>query len=446
MDTFEALLQDYHRIVVFIHLPQEISPVPAGIFEHTTDPGTGEGIGRFVYGAKYRERKKAIALDPIHLPLSGEPYLCQKNNGVFGVFRDALPDLWGRIVLEKMSGINFVNMNEAGMLLLTDGSQTGNLGFANFLQVQQNSPMFAPVSKLPDLMNAAQLLEGERTIDSQFVQLLFHGSSMGGARPKILIESENTLWLAKFPSRYDIWNNAKIEYATMSLASKCGIPVPKMRVISTELGDILLEERFDRIYHEDGWMKKGYLSAMTLLDLQNEERDIREYSYITLASKIKKADHSSWKAFHMGEQLFQRIAFNIFCRNTDDHPRNHGFLWDGKRLSLSPAFDITPTSLIQGLTKNFKLSMSLGKYGKEANLNNLLSSLDIFDLDYERAYVLLSNMSKVIKNWKNIFENECGVSPKDSELFRDTFFSSFLNEVELLPIEEPDEYSMGPSL
>ena len=167
---------------------------------------------------------------------------------------------------------------------------------------------------------------------------------MGGARPKCTVEWQDALWIAKFPARGDTLNIPRIEYATMTLAGKCGIRIPALHLQSVGKTNVLLVRRFDREKHPEGWVRKGFLSSLSLL--QWDEADRLSWDYGAIANVMRR--HTS---VHDIQELFRRMVFNILVRNTDDHPRNHGFLFDASGVELSPAYDLVP-SLTQSWSGN----------------------------------------------------------------------------------------------
>ena len=239
------------------------------------------------------------------------------------------------------------------------------------------------------------------------------GSSLGGARPKCVVNIGGELWLAKFPARNDFYSNAKMEAAAMTLAAKAGVAVPEIRLENIAGRDVFLIRRFDRVGLGS---RMPYMSALTMLGIS--EYDHSAFSYPDLAIKIRQYGKSSDL-----EQLFRRIAVNIIIRNTDDHPRNHGFLFMDGQWELAPAFDITPTTSTKGLSSIPRLAMSPGNMGKEGSLENLLSCIGEFGLSGEEGKKIFSQCVDAIRsNWRKEFER-FSVSEQDAAKFHDTFFA-----------------------
>src|SRR6266542_5476501 len=188
---------------VYVQLPGTLKLVTCGRYEHEVLQD-GRMVGRFVYGRSYRERADAVPLDPYHLPVTARRHETAKLDGMFGALRDASPDAWGRRVIEKVTGR--ADLGELDYLLLGPGDRAGALSFG--LGPTPPSPVrnFNRVLQLAELRRAAHLLEetapGE-PVPIQIAQLTDPGTSMGGARPKNVVEDDAGLWIAKFPQRGD---------------------------------------------------------------------------------------------------------------------------------------------------------------------------------------------------------------------------------------------------
>jgi serine/threonine-protein kinase HipA len=402
-------------VFVFIYLPGQIRATPAGRFRY--DPVAR--IGRFDYDRKYLTLPDALPVDPLELPLAGPIVPARTNDGLYGAFRDALPDFWGRLVLEKRLGVSMEAISADRMLLHSDASRVGNLDFREAPEAEE-APFEPPaVERLEDVLEAASVAERGAALPSHMQALLRQGTSMGGARPKCLVEDASGLWLAKFPSIHDRWNNARVEMATMNLAASCGIRVPAMRLVRAGNADVLLLERFDRQKTPEGYTRLGYCSALSVMGLDESERE--SFSYLTFVDRLRSAFPKSRDKRH-GEEMFRRVAFNILARNIDDHPRNHGILLSGTQMELSPAFDITPTPAYPGLNTDFYLAMAAGPHGRMADMDNLLAGCAHFGLTPKDAAAVLVEMAKQVGKWREFFEKDC-VSEEDAERFAHTIES-----------------------
>lgn len=399
------------KVYVFIYLPGETAAVPAGVFTHFPD----QAIGRFAYGRRYPERPNALPVDPVALPLGRTPKDVAINGGVYGAFRDSSPDYWGRLVIAAEMRTVPEALEEADFLLHANASRVGRLDFRESLE--QGEPVRTPPSfqSLGEILDAASRLQAGETVRKDLLQLLEQGSSVGGARPKCTVEFESALCIAKFPAKDDTVNFPRIEFATLTLAARCGIRIPECRLIDMGGKDVLLVKRFDREKTEGGYLRHGFLSALSLMEW--DERDRLLWSYPALADRMRGV--VPFQPEHLSE-LFRRMLFNILCRNTDDHPRNHGFLWGEKGIALSPAYDIVPTPTRPGVSTEFFLSMSIGENGREASLANAMTLHARFGLTREAAVRIINEVKACTGNWEPHF-SRCGVSATDMEAVRACF-------------------------
>ena len=380
------------KITVFIYLPGETVAVPAGIFTHESDLR----IGTFAYGRKYSERKNALPVDPAALPLGLTPRAVTTNKGLYGAFRDAAPDYWGRLVIAAERKVPPEALSETDFLLDANATRVGNLDFR--ITPYDPEPSLEPphFDRLEEVLEAASKIEAGEEISGHLLDLLRQGTSVGGARPKCTVEWQDALWIAKFPARGDTLNIPRIEHATMTLAGKGGIRIPALRLQSVGETSVLLVRRFDREKHPEGWVRKGFLSSLALL--QWDEADRLSWDYGAIASAMRR--HTSLNDI---QELFRRMVFNILVRNTDDHPRNHGFLFDASGVELSPAYDLVPSLTQPGVGTVFSLAMSVGARGREASLDNALSQARRFGLSGEEAGMVVEQLQETVRGWRDHF-------------------------------------------
>jgi len=403
------------KVYVFIYLPGETVAVPAGIF--TNYPV--DGIGRFAYGLRYIERPNALPVDPVALQLGSVHRDATINGGLYGAFRDSSPDYWGRLVIAAEMKSHPESLGEVDFLLHGNASRVGCLDFR--VSLEQGEPERRPPSfqSLTDILEAARQLQHGEPIRHDLLQLLEQGTSIGGARPKCTVELDDALWIAKFPAKGDTVNFPRIEYATMLLAKSCGITIPELRLITIGDKDVLLVKRFDRLKTAIGYERFGYLSALSMMEW--DERDRTQWSYPALADKMRATVLAQPTEL---KELFRRMLFNILCRNTDDHPRNHGFLWSKQGLALSPAYDIVPTPTRSGVGTEFSLSMSLGDRGREATMVNAMSLSVRFGLSRNEARLIVEEITEHVGTWEEHFVAQA-VSPVDLEAIRACFMGTF---------------------
>jgi len=400
---------------VYMTLPGETESVTAGRFELTKDR-RGNALGKFVYGKSYLARGNAVAIDPIELKLSGATYETARLNGVFGALRDSGPDYWGRRVIEKRAGIP--QLGELDYLLNSADDRAGALGFG----LGQNPPAprrkFNKTLELAKLQEIAEALMREEDIKTeeaaQIQDLMLIGTSMGGARPKAVVEDADGLWVAKFNRPDDRWNNARVEHAMLELAKICGISVAANRIETIAGKDVLLIKRFDRAKTGKGYTKSRMISGLTLL--RAEETPDARWSYVLMAEELRRVVEEPKRD---ALELFRRMTFNALISNIDDHPRNHALIAKEREWSLSPAYDLTPAAVVAQDHRD--LAMEIGDLGRYANAKNPLSQHTRFLLEEEEAKAIVSGMTdKVRTTWYDVVRAQ-GVTEKDAETIRSAF-------------------------
>ncbi len=360
-------------------MPGEYEPVVCGRLEADNTQFT------FVYGRSYLERSDAIALDPVELPLQGSifsPSFGETHN----VIRDSAPDAWGRRVLLYRSGGR--SFSELDYLLQAGSDRIGALDVTTE-PTGYEAVRTDPHSSVEDLLNAAQCVEAGKPLAESLGDALLHGSSVGGARPKSLLDDKKNKWIAKFSSTTDYYPVVRSEYTAMWLAGQCGIDVP-VTVLLQELGkDVLLVRRFDRERCKGQWHRRFLISGLTALQLHETEAVLA--SYPDLASFLRRSGgHYPVEA----QQLYRRMVFNILIGNTDDHARNHAFFWDGRNYSLTPAYDICPMMRV-GQTAN--QAMIVGEDGRKSTLRNALSLSEHFGLSFADAKMINEEITEIVE-------------------------------------------------
>ncbi len=378
---------------VFIQLPNSLETVTCGRYERQI-LRNGAAVGRFVYGQSYRQRPDAVPLDPFHLPVAPTTYETAKLDGVFGAIRDSSPDAWGRRIIERVLGRT--DLDEIDYLLESPQERVGALAFGRSVTPPAPIRDFNRVVQLVELREAARLVEADdtnRPLPESLRRLV--DTSLGGARPKNVVEDEEGLWISKFPAKSDRWNNAVVEAAMLSLAVRCGIRAPDTRVEKLAKEDVLLLRRFDREKTQGGYFRHRMLSAITALDADDNAQVRSNWSYLLLADEVQR-----WSARPADDkaELFKRVAFNALISNTDDHPRNHAFVAAGTDWRLSPAYDLTPSPQLGVQQRD--LAMICGRFGRSATRQNLLSEAPRFGLSREVANEIVDRIRDVIaKHW-----------------------------------------------
>ena len=292
--------------------------------------------GQFAYGTNYINLPQAVSLNEGYLSLSDGlfelPERRMRDGGALPLtFRDALPDKWGRLVLQAQHG---KHLDDVDVLLMTNADRVGAMVFseANPIDTGSGDEILMP---LEDLSEAVLRVERQMEVPPAMRRLLQRGSSLGGARPKATFLYNNARWIAKFPALGDDHDVELLEASILKLAELCGINVPISRLEQINRGHALLVRRFDREGEVGSERRLHYLSASALLNVPYESNG---GSYVELAQFLRRL---ALNPDHDLEQLFKRMVFNLVIDNTDDHVKNHGALLTGQmRYRLAPAFDM----------------------------------------------------------------------------------------------------------
>jgi len=403
---------------VYITLPGETKAVTAGRYELTASP-TGAALGRFVYGRSYLARAEAVEIDPVELKLASRKYETTLLNGVFGALRDAAPDHWGRLIIERVLGKG--PLGEMDYLLQSADDRAGALGFGHSEKPPLPMRRFNKTIHLEELQAIAlAILKDNKPLRGpqaeQVQRLLLRGTSMGGARPKAVVEDGEGLWIAKFNRPDDSWNSARVEHAMLSLAKTCQISVAESKVVPIARRDVLLVKRFDREKVKAGYLRHRMVSALTLLRADESVQDRAKWSYVLLAEELRRVCAEPRKA---AAELFRRMCFNALISNTDDHPRNHATIAEDRAWKLSPAYDITPSRQIS--LEHRDLAMTVGDLGRYASAQNLLSQCNRFLLDRSEAEAIVAQLeAQVTNNWHKV-ARKSGVTVRDCETIKGAF-------------------------
>jgi serine/threonine-protein kinase HipA len=400
---------------VYITPPDQSTAVPAGRFELSERGGTP--LGRFVYGKKYLARPDAVEIDPVQLKLAEHTYETAGLQGVFGAIRDAGPDYWGRRVIER----NAIPRSEIDYLLSSPDDRAGALGFGLAQKPPAPRRRFNKTLELEKLQRIADAIVADEDLPAdagsrQVEELLLIGTSMGGARPKVVVEDDRGLWLAKFNRLDDRTNNARVEHAMLLLARSCGLTTAESRVVPVGGRDVLLVKRFDRARVEGGYLRARMISALTLLRAGDTHLDRDRWSYPLLVEELRRV---SAQPRADAAELFRRMCFNALISNLDDHPRNHALIAKRRGWRLSPAYDLTPSTPVS--LERRDLALTLGDGGRHASADNLLSQCRRFLLDAGEAATLVQGMSKRVQaTWYDVARG-AGVSVADCELISGAF-------------------------
>ncbi len=406
---------DYDEAFVWIWLPNASDPVVAGRLEVD-----GDRL-HFNYGKSYLERSKgAISLFDPELPLKAGSLPLLNGLTVPGCIRDSAPDAWGRrVIINRMLGhkgenIDTTQFHELTYLLESGSDRIGALDFQ--LSPTEYIPRSPVNVSMEELLYSAERVEKGIPLTTELDQALFHGSSIGGARPKALIEENGIKYIAKFSASNDLYSVVKAEFVAMRLAKLVGLDVAEVKLTQAANKDVLLVERFDRSPLPNGWARRSIVSALTLFGL--DEMMARYASYETLAEIVRHRFTDPKKTLR---ELFCRLTFNILSGNTDDHARNHAAFWNGEVLSLTPAYDICP----QGRTGNeASQAMLISGNNRMSQLSVCLETAHNFLISQDEAKDIFEHQKQIItRHWQDVCE-EARLSEVDKRLM---WHRQFLN-------------------
>ena len=423
--TFSVGAQECY---VYIVLPNTVDFVTAGRFVLEPDR-TGTPTGQFVYGQSYLSRPEAVPIDPVELKLAETTYRTTALQGIFGALRDAGPDYWGRRIVEKSTG--FAQLGEIDYLLNAPDDRAGALGFGFNPSLPTSARDFNKMLNLEKLLSLADAVVADEELSEEpgaahVEDLMMVGTSMGGARPKTVVEDDDGLWLAKFNLIDDKWNHARMEHAMLELARVCGIRSAHSRVVTAGDRDVLLVKRFDRKKTDAGYQCARMISGLTILRTEDTHQHRDDWSYIVLAEELRRISAQPKQDV---VELFRRMTFNALISNKDDHPRNHAVIAWGEDWELSPAYDLTPFASISQERRD--LAMICGDGGRYANADNLLTQCARFNLERGEAEAIIGQMEKQIASTWHETARSAGVTERDCEIVRPAFvYPGFRLEVQ----------------
>lgn len=382
---------------IFVYVDLEEGPVLAGRLWPRLHHGRESAT--FEYDNDWLNHPQRFSLEPA-LYLGAGPQHTAQDQALFGSLGDSAPDRWGRTLMRhgerrraKKEGRTPRTLGESDYLLLVDDeARQGALRFAN----QPGGPFLAeaegaripPVIELPKLLAAASHFESQTDTDEELRLLLAPGSSLGGARPKATVrQSDGSLAIAKFPQQNDEFDVEAWEAVALTLAKAAGVAVPAWRRERVSGKSVLLLERFDR----SGRRRIPFLSAMSMLGA----RDHQTHSYLEIADAIRRYGANPTADL---SELWRRIAFNVLVSNTDDHLRNHGFLYEGSAgWRLAPAYDLNP---VPADLKPRVLSTSITLDSPAASLELALEVAEEFGLKPRDARRIAREVGAATSRWR----------------------------------------------
>lgn len=306
----------------------------------------------------------------------------------------------GRRVIERHAGK--AQLGELDYLLESPDDRAGALGFGLGQKPPAPKRAFNQTIDLEKLQALADAVvkDEELPADAAKTQVedLLLGTSMGGARPKAVIEHDNALWLAKFNRTDDRWNSARVEHAMLALARSCGLVSAESKVVTVGDRDVLLVKRFDREKAQAGYRRARMVSALTLLRAEDTYESRDKWSYVLLAEELRRVSAEPKKD---AAELFRRMCFNALISNIDDHPRNHAVIARAQDWRLSPAFDLVPSTPVS--LERRDLALIAGDSGRYANAGNLISQAPRFLLEPGEATKAVNEMKeRVSSTWRQV--------------------------------------------
>ncbi|HLY18058.1 MAG TPA: type II toxin-antitoxin system HipA family toxin [Bryobacteraceae bacterium] len=373
----------------------------------------------FEYDRTWLANPDRFSLEPA-LKVGPGPFHTPFDKPLFGAIGDSAPDRWGRVLMRRAERRRAERMGQTPrtireidyLLMVDDAARQGALRFTGreggpFL-AEHGAAKIPPLIELPRLLSAVERVLSDTDSEEDLRLLLAPGSSLGGARPKASVrDRDGHLAIAKFPNKGDEVNTVLWEAVALTLAEKAGIPVPEWRLETVAGRPVLLLRRFDR---EEG-TRVPFLSAMSMLDAKdNEARSYLEFvDILRQHGAAPKADmHALWR----------RIVFSILISNTDDHLRNHGFLWSGPAgWRLSPAYDLNP---VPADIKPRVLTTAIDLDDGSASLKLALNVAGYFELAAGEARQIAAEVGKAVTTWRKVASKR-GLTPGEIDRMASAF-------------------------
>lgn len=396
--------QQRKEILVYSHPSLLQDPILMGTLSATVV--RGKEIFAFEYSSDFLESDSVFEIDPNLKLYKGPQYLSEEERN-FGIFLDSSPDRWGRVLMDRREAIKARledrprrRLMESDYLLgVYDESRMGALRFKTDIDgpFLDDDPAHStpPMTSLRELERATNELEEDKSLDDKeylkrLSLLIAPGSSLGGARPKAsVISDDGHLWIAKFPSKNDEFDVGAWEYLIYKLALKCKVDMAKSRAEKFYSDQTtFMTKRFDR---DEKGNRHHFFSAMTLLGYQDGADAQAGVSYLELVELLQaRGANISYDL----EQLWRRILFSICVSNTDDHLRNHGFILTNKGLILSPAYDINPNP------KGYGLNLNIDEQDNRLEKDIALRVAPFFRLSQAKATQIAKEIEKVVESWR----------------------------------------------
>lgn len=392
------------NIYVYMDWHEFVQPIFMGTLQ--SEMVRGKEVFYFENDPQWLKYSQFRNIDPDLTAFTGKQFLPPGKQN-FGIFLDSSPDRWGRTLLQRKEAI--VARNEGRtprhlwetdyLMGIYDGNRMGALRFkfSKDGDFMDNNPHMAtpPWTSLRELEHASWQIELEEPNKSEYIHwlnmLIAPGSSLGGARPKAnIVSNDNHLWMAKFPSKNDTKDMGAWEFVTYLMAKECGIVMSDSKMQRfNQPHHTFITKRFDR--NEKGH-RIHFASAMTLLGYADDLSHTPNASYLEMVEWI--IAHCENTNANL-EQLWRRIVFNIAVSNCDDHLRNHGFILNRNGWQLSPAYDINPDEYGTGL------SLNISENDNTLDFELALSVAPYFNIQINKANGILNEIKRVVSSWQS---------------------------------------------
>lgn len=412
------------NIYVFAHWAGIKEPLMMGILK--SEFTRGKEIFSFRYSEDWLKSRFSQILDPELQLYSGSQY-SKEDKQNFGVFLDSSPDRWGRILMKRREAAMARSekrpertLRESDYLLgVFDSHRMGALRFKEvpdgpFLNDNEKlaSPPWTSIKELEQI--SLKLEDDDAIEDPEYLKwlniLIDPGSSLGGARPKAsVVDERKNLWIAKFPSKADNKDIGGWEMVSNELARNAGLNVAEAKIQKfSSKYYTFLTKRFDRTGSGE---RIHFASAMTMLGYADGNNYQDGVSYLEIVDFLTRNGANTENDL---TELWQRIVFNVFVANTDDHLRNHGFILTEKGWILSPAFDINPNEDGNGLSLNISLD------DNSLDLELVLEVAEYFRVKKDEAHKKIENIKRSVKYWRKI-ANKHQLPKSEQELMAKVF-------------------------
>jgi serine/threonine-protein kinase HipA len=363
-------------------------------------PRAGNETVSFEYDPDWISSKENFSIDPV-LTIGTGTFYPPNGREMFGTIGDSAPDNWGRSLMRRrerrqaeLEERRVETFQETDYLLgVSDETRLGALRFkwegSDEFQAPQDTGVPGTI-ELGRLLQAAQRIESGDETDEDLLLIFAPGSSLGGARPKAsIVDQHNSLSIAKFPKDTDDYSIERWEAIALELGTRSGIRTAQHQLLHDAGKPIFVSKRFDRT----GDARIPFMSAMAM----TQHLDREEASYLELVDAISEngADPKNDRT-----ELFRRVAFSILVSNTDDHLRNHGFLWLGNAgWTLSPAYDINPTPED---VKPRILTTLIDYHDGTCSIDLLRSVAEEYSIKLADADKIVNHVANVTSQWKEV--------------------------------------------